>query len=315
MNQAPTLNIPTHRTARFNGIAKPAGSHGNARLISSAERLLNLHERLLGSAEPDILTDRFRNWVQEQGLGKDIVYSPATAANEKETAPHPCRGKRLAFTLKAGESHLGTLAILCREHPDDDEMIFMTRAVSCLSHYLNVALSMQSYRQLAMHDGLTGLLNRKSLDARLAEEVSRAQRHGGSLSMMLIDVDHFKALNDQLGHLSGDHTLRLLADIFTAVTRESDLVFRYGGDEFAILLPATDLQAARCSADRIRARLESMPPEAFCISGDNAPVRPGVSIGIAQYQQGDTESDLLQRADNGLYEAKARGRGRVCAQV
>ena len=315
MNQAPNLNISTHGPTRFNGIAKPTGSHDKARQISSAERLLSLHERLLGSAEADILTERFRHWVRENGLGEEIIYSPETTANEEDRGPRLHRGQGLAFALKAGDSHLGMLTILSCEHPDDDEVLFMARAVSCLSHYLNVAISMQSYRQQAMHDGLTGLLNRKSLDARLAQEVSRARRHGGSLSMMLIDVDHFKELNDQLGHLTGDHILRLLADIFTAVTRESDLAFRYGGDEFAILLPATDLHAARCTAHRIRTRLESMPPEAFCVGEDQATVKPDVSIGIAQYLQGDAESDLLRRADTRLYEAKARGRGRVCAHA
>ena len=166
-----------------------------------------------------------------------------------------------------------------------------------------------------MYDGLTGLLNRKSLDARLAEEVSRARRHGDPLSVMLIDVDHFKALNDQLGHLSGDHTLRLLANIFTAVTRESDLAFRFGGDEFAILLPSTELRAARCTADRIRARLEALPATAFCIAGEQPLIRPDISVGIAQRRKGDTETELLRRADTHLYQAKAEGRGRICTHV
>lgn len=315
MNNLPTLKIATHRPARLNPVATSTGSEGTAHQPSNAERLLNLHERLLGQSETINLMEQFRDWVREHDLGDDIVFLPQTEANKLTPVPRQRKGQKLTFALKPRSLNLGMLTVTSQNRPDDNQVLFMTRAVTCLGHYLELATNMQSYRQQAMHDGLTGLLNRKSLDARLAEEVSRAQRHGGALSMMLIDVDHFKELNDQLGHLGGDHTLRLLADIFTAVTRESDLAFRYGGDEFAIVLPATDLHAARCTADRIRARLESMPTEAFCVTGDHRSVRPDVSIGIAQFTQGDVESDLLQRADTHLYEAKARGRGRVCAHA
>lgn len=315
MNNVPTLKIDAHRPIRLKRSATSGESARNAQQISSAERLLNLHERLLGSAEEKALTERFRLWVREHHLADDIVYSPGRAETTGQGEPRSCEGQKLDFALRPGDSHLGILTVIYRERPDDDEVVFMSRAVKCLGHYLEMAISVQSYRELAMHDGLTGLLNRKSLDARLAEEISRARRHGAALSMMLIDVDHFKRLNDELGHLSGDHTLRLLADIFSAVTRESDLAFRFGGDEFAILLPFTDLPSARCTAERIRTRLSSMPAEAFCVTGNLPVLRPDISIGITQYRRGDAETDLLRRADAHLYQAKARGRGRVCAQL
>lgn len=315
MNNVPTLKIDAHRPIHLKRGATPDENARNAQHISSAERLLNLHERLLGSSEEKTLTERFRLWAREHDLAEEIVYSPGRTVSRKPGESGRHRGQKLDFALKPGNAHLGMLAVICRERPDDDGVVFLSRAVKCFSHYLEMALSVQSYRELAMHDGLTGLLNRKSLDARLTEEISRARRHGAALSMMLIDVDHFKKLNDELGHLSGDHTLRLLADIFTAVTRESDLAFRFGGDEFAILLPFTDLQSARCTAERIRGRLSSMPAEAFCVTGNLPALRPGISIGIAQYRQGDVETDLLRRADTHLYQAKARGRGRVCTQL
>lgn len=315
MNNVPTLNIDAHRPVRLKRIATTGHNAPDAQQISSAERLLNLHERLLGSSEQKTLTERFRLWAREHDLAEEIVYSPGSIGHREQGEPCSRDGQKLDFALKPGDSHLGMLAVICRERPDHDEFLFMSRAVKCLGHYLEMALSVQSYRELAMHDGLTGLLNRKSLDARLAEEISRAGRHGAALSMMLIDVDHFKKLNDESGHLSGDQTLRLLADIFTDVTRESDLAFRFGGDEFAILLPFTDLLSARCTAERIRTRLSSMPAGAFCVTGSLPVLRPDISIGIAQYRQGDAETDLLRRADTHLYQAKARGRGRICTQL
>jgi len=314
MNNVPTLKIDAHRPIRLQRRTTLGEHTQNGRHVSSAERLLNLHERLLGNAEEKTLTERFRLWAREHGLAEDTVYSPGRPQHREQDGPRPHAGQTLNFVLKPGDSHLGMLAVICCEPPDDDEIVFMSRAVNCLSHYLEMALSVQSYRALAMHDGLTGLLNRTSLDARLAEEISRARRHGGTLSIMLIDVDHFKRLNDELGHLSGDHILRLLADIFTATTRESDLAFRFGGDEFAILLPFTDGDSARCTAERIRVRLSCMPAEAFCVTGEIPVLRPDISIGIAQYRQGDAETDLLRRADQHLYQAKARGRGRICTQ-
>ena len=178
-----------------------------------------------------------------------------------------------------------------------------------------MVLTLQTYQRQALHDGLTGLLNRKSLDDRLAQELNKTQRHGGTLSLMLIDVDHFKELNDRLGHLVGDQALKNLADIFRAETRESDLSFRYGGDEFAILLPATDLSAAQCTAERICRKLQAAPIETFSVDDGNTPLRPELSIGVAEYLPGDTEAELLQRADTQLYQAKAEGRGRTCART
>lgn len=312
MSKTPTLKIAVANQPTVTPTPERARSATNPQPLTVAERLLSLHERLLGGAEIDLLLERFLGWSDANDLGDGLVYA-REAADPLTLGQN--RHHSITYQLVLEAIPLGTLTVMRRERFSEAELLIMERAFICLCHYLKMAIDMQSYQRQAMHDGLTGLLNRKSLDARLAQELNKAQRHGSQLSMMLIDVDHFKDLNDRLGHLSGDHTLRTLADIFTAVTRESDLAFRYGGDEFAILLPATDLASARCTAERIRRRLKDMPPAAFSLADETGEMHPDLSIGIAQYVAGDAGPDLIQRADTHLYHAKARGRGNVCAHV
>lgn len=313
MNNAPTLDVAVANTAprtRVTGAAR-----ARARTTDPGDSLLDLHERLLGSPDVALLMQRFLGWARAYGLSDDVLFMSANATDHEPLKLRQKRQHTVTFELTLDSTHLGTLALMRRGRFSAEELPFVQQALTCLSRHLKMALDLQAYRRLAMHDGLTGLLNRQSLDTRLAEELSRAQRHATALSLMLIDVDRFKELNDSLGHLSGDHTLRVLADIFSAVTRESDLVFRYGGDEFAILLPSTDLAAAHSTADRIRRRLTSLPAAAFSVSEDDADFRPDISIGIAQHRGADAAADLLRRADTHLYQAKAQGRGRVCTQL
>ena len=284
--------------------------------LTVAERLLSLHERLLvGDPVLNPLLQRFLGWAEAQGMGEGLVYSAVDDGTDAPLTLGVQRHHSITYQLVLESAALGTLTLMRRERFSEAELLVMERALTCLCHHLKLALELQSYQRQALHDGLTGLLNRTSLDDRLAQELNKTQRHGGTLSLMLIDVDHFKDLNDRLGHLSGDHALKSLADIFRSETRESDLSFRYGGDEFAILLPATDLCAAQCTAERIGRKLRAAPIETFYLDDGNTPLRPELSIGVAEYLPGDTEADLLQRADTHLYHAKARGRGRTCAQV
>ena len=156
---------------------------------------------------------------------------------------------------------------------------------------------------LATTDGLTGLTNHRAFQERLAEEVRRAERYGTPLSVVFLDVDHFKGYNDRHGHPEGDAVLRGVAGLLRGTARETDMAARYGGEEFVIVLPQTDGGTALAVAERIRAAVEGAP----------WPLRPiTASFGVAALRQGvESSGDLIARADQALYQAKKGGRNRV----
>ncbi|MGE8068935.1 diguanylate cyclase [Pseudomonas sp. NPDC089569] len=166
----------------------------------------------------------------------------------------------------------------------------------------------QELAQLAATDALTGLANRRTLDQTLRHEWFRAQRSGKSMSVLMIDADHFKAFNDRHGHQAGDEALRSLADVIRAnVHRPTDLVARYGGEEFSVVLAETDQEGALRIAEHIRVQVQQLPP----MAGDEQPMT--VSIGISTWTTASDISleQLLFAADKALYQAKERGRNRV----
>ena len=162
-------------------------------------------------------------------------------------------------------------------------------------------------------DVLTGLYNREYLEEEVRREIARGERSGRPLSVLFVDVDNLKGLNDALGHLQVDGFLRELADILVSLTRRTDCVCRYGGDEFVILLAGTDLEAARAKGEEICAQVASHP---FPVRGENcAPQRLTVSLGAAAYMPGTSPAQFLSAADGALYRAKALGKNRLAVEA
>jgi diguanylate cyclase (GGDEF)-like protein len=163
-------------------------------------------------------------------------------------------------------------------------------------------------RRGSQHDDLTGLGNRRLLRIRLEDELHRAERFDQAVSILAIDIDYFKALNDRHGHPTGDASLRKLAGLMTRNLRRIDTIARIGGEEFVVLLPRTDLMQAAQVADKVRSIVERTE-----FPGGDA--QPGgmltISVGVAALRPGETGADLLSRADGALYEAKDRGRNCV----
>lgn len=166
----------------------------------------------------------------------------------------------------------------------------------------------RQYERAAMFDGLTGIHNRRWLDETLHRMVRRHERNAGHLSLSLIDIDHFKSFNDRYGHAAGDHVLTVVATTLAANLRPTDLVARFGGEEFVIIFPDTDLEMAVRAADRVR---EAVAAEELAMPDGTALPRVTISMGVTQLAPGQTVPDLLKTADFAMYRAKQTGRNRV----
>jgi diguanylate cyclase (GGDEF)-like protein len=192
---------------------------------------------------------------------------------------------------------------------------------SLLSRTIRYAIErsrlLNEMRALARHDHLTGLLTRREMDRVLDEELVRSHRYGHPLALVLVDLDHFKQVNDTYGHVSGDAALRSVAGVVNQCARDTDRAGRYGGDELAVLLPETDHVGACVLAERIRAKVAASgvepPPDALVRTG---PIPLTLSIGVAALPGSTpaTPSEFIARADAALYQAKRNGRNQVvCA--
>ena len=162
---------------------------------------------------------------------------------------------------------------------------------------------MREREQLARTDPVTGLMNRRAAEEVLEREASRAQRFGSRISVALLDIDHFKQVNDRHGHAAGDEALRAVAQIVSSAMRGVDVAARWGGDELIVILPATGLEGARSFGERVRAAVERLEPA--IMRGAT------VSVGVSELHPGEDWADAVRRADAKLYEAKDAGRNRV----
>lgn len=277
------------------------------------EQQLLLMQRLIGLNEAQSVIAVFFRWCNDLGLADGVTYEAVKGGADLKLGNRRHHSASYALTLE--EIDLGRISLCRRERFNETELLTVEQALGTLARCLNTAIEFQVLQQMVTQDPLTGLGNRLSLHQWIERELSRTRRHDSPLSVMMIDVDHFKKINDELGHLGGDHVLKTIARVFRESTRGSDLLFRFGGDEFTILLPHTDLQGASDAARNIRANLARISDEELGLQDSTLGLRPDVSIGIADYQAGDTEDSLLQRADSRLYHAKAQGRGAVCSHV
>jgi len=176
-----------------------------------------------------------------------------------------------------------------------------------LRYALKLGETLEELRRLATHDALTGLLNRRVFEQTLVEEVERAKRFGRGFGLIICDIDHFKHVNDTHGHPAGDEVLKEVARRLKAGLRTVDRVMRYGGEEFAILIPEATSHIAREVAQRLNAGVKASPIQA---GGQSLSIT--MSFGVAVFPtDGDTDALVVQAADEALYAAKSAGRDRV----
>lgn len=212
----------------------------------------------------------------------------------------------LIITLLYNDFFAGTLFSL--DGFKDLWLISTLLVIALWANQAQLHMLLRLYRQ-ATRDPLTGLLNRRVMMERLNEltEHWENQAERPPVSVLMLDLDRFKRINDTHGHLTGDKVLQSFSQIMREELRSSDILTRYGGEEFAAILPGTTIENAMKAAERIRARCE----QAWVTSKDNEPVRFTTSIGAGELKVGEDVSEVLQRVDNSLYEAKKTGRNKV----
>ena len=245
-------------------------------------------------------------------LVEDIEHDPRIGRKNKD------RYKSRSFVsvpLKIGQQVVGVMNFNDKRTGEQFDDVDLSLAETCASHAAVVLDRKQIYEQTAKLtrqatiDDLTGLFNRASILGRLREEMARSERHGKLMSIVLLDIDGFKTINDRSGHAGGDLVLRRLAEVMTSAVRTIDIVGRYGGDEFLIILPETDTYFAAHMSERVLRDIETAHIFGEDNGGGN---KVTVSMGIATFPSHGTSAEVLvEHADEALYRAKSGGKNRV----
>ncbi|MDD5072736.1 MAG: sensor domain-containing diguanylate cyclase [Candidatus Omnitrophica bacterium] len=251
--------------------------------------------------------DKFDHLLAEMvSAGKEIISLKAPIDKGHPFAPYLGDAGRsfIALPLLSEGEPLGILAIrgIDEEHAESFSILAKQLALE-----LKKANLYEKVQELAITDGLTGIYVRRHFIERLNEEVARSKRHNLKLSLLMIDLDHFKQCNDTYGHLVGDIVLKEISRIMKEYVRQVDLIGRYGGEEFVIALPDTDKNSALNVADRIRMSVEKHKFRAY-----DETISMTISIGVATFPEtGEDVATLIDRADQALYKAKEAGRNKA----
>ena len=274
------------------------------------EQEVAAHFRLLQalqtSLDPADLLQHFFKHLQPLLAVSGLDFTAAdghTQVRLGRSSPHHCD-----YKLGMDDGALGQIIFSRSKRFSERDLGTLEQLLRYLVHPLRNALHYQAALRLTMLDPLTQVGNRTALDTAMRRELQLAERHKHPLSLLLIDVDHFKRINDNYGHVRGDQVLKDIASVIESATRSSDITFRYGGEEFVVILGNTDATGACTIGERIRERI------ANCFFDHNGEaIRPTVSIGIATHQHNQQEhvKEIFERADKALYQAKATGRNRV----
>jgi diguanylate cyclase (GGDEF)-like protein len=222
-----------------------------------------------------------------------------------EQASHRCN-----YEVVLPELRLGSLSFSRATPFTEREVRLLEKLMLHLIYPLRNALMYEAVVRASGKDTLTGLGNRATLETTLDREFAAANRHEEALSIIMLDVDNFKAVNDQHGHLAGDEVLRRLAEMISDEIRDCDIAFRYGGEEFIIVLAKTDLTGAMLLAERLRKRAHRCKTKV----GEDT-IQVTVSLGVTTLEQGDTQTRLIRRADTALYRSKSNGRNCVTSRT
>ncbi|MHC8298765.1 GGDEF domain-containing protein [Pseudomonas sp. ZS1P83] len=212
----------------------------------------------------------------------------------------------ISYSLSHEDEHLGELMFRRNQRFSEQEQGHLESLLSALMYPMRNALLYRAATQSALRDPLTDTGNRIAMDQTLQREIEMARRHLQPLSLLMLDIDHFKRINDNHGHSAGDHVLKAVAASIKSQLRNVDMVFRFGGEEFLILLSNTNREAAALVGERLR-----FAAQAEEYAADGHLVELTVSLGCSTLLPGESADSLLRRADSALYVAKREGRNRL----
>lgn len=295
------IKISSGSIAQWIPQARPAAS---AAIPTLGSLLQKLNLQLQTSLELDKLLGLFFGEVRQ------LIALGALVYHHNETDFHLQLGELEPFAINYQLSHqeetLGELSLYSRAPLAEGARQQLEKAFGCLLFPLRNALLYRRAIQASLRDPLTGTGNRVALEQTLGREIEMSRRYARPLSLIMLDMDHFKTLNDTHGHHAGDAALRAVAKLLREQLRNTDLAFRFGGEEFVLLLPNSDIEAARIVGERIRRGIEGLTLE---VGNHSVPL--SASLGCSTYRSSDSQESLLHRADNALYQAKRNGRNRL----
>jgi diguanylate cyclase (GGDEF)-like protein len=264
--------------------------------------VLELSSLLQTTLEIEVQIELFGNELQRAVAIDGLRFLPPNSDRQINFGNEATHSANYQLTLE--DQALGAMTVF-RTHAFTPSDIAALENLLCgLVYPLRNGLTYLRAVEMASRDPLTGVSNRRALDQALSREVDLANRQGAPLSLLMIDIDHFKHFNDNFGHAFGDDVLIAIAQTIANTIRRSDLLFRFGGEEFVVLASHTNEDGAMLLAERIRENVAALRS----VRGRETAV--SVSVGVARLKQHDDETRLFERADEALYSAKQHGRNR-----
>ncbi len=264
------------------------------RLVKLLQSTLELRKIL------ELFGDEVKSSVQYDGFSYEYAEDNCRI-NIGEQATCQC-----SYPLNLTDSQMGEVTFYRQAQFNAEEQKLLENLVAVLIYPVRNALLYRQAVERAHRDPLTGIGNRAAMDKALEQEFDMARRYHAPLSVIILDIDKFKPVNDTYGHMTGDTVLRTVSDCIVEHMRRSDIIYRYGGEEFLILLRNTHTPGAALLAERIRQAVEKM-----AVSHGDAHIQVTISAGIASLQHNEDINSLLMRCDKALYNAKLHGRNRV----
>lgn len=276
------------------------------------DRCRDLHTRFLSEARNEEMIRRAGDQINAtiknvSGVVKDVHHATASYSGTLENVSEKMAGAKNADEIKAIVNTVisDTQDMLQRNQKLEKELDRSSVLMEELQRDL------EQVRKEAMTDGLTGLSNRKAFDAAIARVAEEAESAQSSFTLLMLDIDHFKSFNDNYGHQIGDQVLRLVSRTLIEGVKGRDIASRYGGEEFAIILPETNLSAGVAVGNSLRKAVATK--DVINRSSGDKLGRITMSVGVAEYIAGEKITDMIERADQALYTAKHNGRNQVAA--